>query len=259
MNFGRKRGARELALTFLVPFLFWFPIYGLWNLLRGKPLLVESTPLGLLAGTSIHLWFLPFMFVVLLVLNQLKRPALRKPLFFGSMIAAPLLVVTAPFWRGVIATGQMPLGQWVHALPAVLLGIVIGLSDGSLVRRVLVVGATVITVGVMWRQDVPPLFSQVAYLVGMSALLLSMAIPACLTERVDVTTVSGCMMGVYLMHPMALSIFGVVLGKGTLPTATVAFIACTLASLFVQSRIPALHPVVLARPRPAFARRTRMG
>lgn len=248
-NFHRRRSAGELAKTFLLPFAFWFPVYGLVNVAKHKPFLPDYTPLGVLTGTSIHLWFLPFMFLVLLGLNQMKHDRLRWQLSITAMLATLLLVVTSPVWGHQSAFVRAPLGQWLHALVAVLIGAGLGLSKGSVPMRLLVIGVGAISLTVLWDQA-DPLYSPLAYTVGLLALLVALATPARWTRNRDVGRISSCMMGVYLMHPIALTVFGSVFGKGTLVTAMMAFLGCTIASLVLRSAAPILRPVLLAQPRP---------
>ncbi len=249
-NFPRRRSAGELAKTFLLPFAFWFPVYGLVNVVKHKPFLLENSLLGVLAGTSAHLWFLPFMFIVLLGLNQLKHDRLRWQLSITAMLATLLLIVTSPAWGHQSALVRAPLGQWLHGSVAVLIGAGLGLSKDSVPMRLLVIGVGAISIYLLWAQA-DPLYSPLAYTIGLVALLVVLAVPPRWTQTWDVGRVSGCMMGVYLMHPIALTVFGSVLGKGTLLTAVMAFLGCTIASLVLRSAAPMLRPVLLAQPRPA--------
>lgn len=249
-NFQRRRSAGQLAQTFLLPFAFWFPVYGLVNVAKHKPFLLEYTPLGVLAGTSIHLWFLPFMFLVLLGLNQLKHDRIRRPLAVVAMLATLLLVLTSPAWGHQPNLVRAPLGQWLHALVAVFIGAGLGLSKNSVPMRLFIIGVGAISLALLWCQN-DPLYSPLAYTVGFAALLVALATPPRWTRHWDVGLISGCMMGVYLMHPIALTVFGSVFGKGTLVTAIMTFLGCTIASLVLRSAAPMLRPVLLAQPRPA--------
>lgn len=250
VNSARKRSAADIASTFLIPLVFWFPVYGIINLLKSKPFLPENTMLGLLAGTSIHLWFLPFMFIVLLVLNQLKRDSLRNPLFIVALAGTLALVLSSPAWSQSAFLDRAPLGQWLHALPAVLLGIAIGLSRNSPARWAVVLLVMLVTISALWLQA-RPLFSPLAYSLGLAVLLGAMSVPRFWLQGIDVRFLSGSMMGVYLMHPLALSVFGVLLGKGTLLTVVAAFTASTIATLVLREVLPALRPVLLAQAKPA--------
>lgn len=249
-NFARKRSAAELATTFLVPFAFWFPIYGLVNLAKGKPVLIANDALGLFAGTSIHLWFLPFMFAVLFVLNRFKYPSFRVPLFVAANVA--MLALTSPLWKDQPGLAQAPVGQWLHASAAVCAGIAIGLSRGSVRMTVVTAALIAVAVASLWFQA-DPLFSPLAYSVGLSALLIALFVPVRWPANLNVAPLSACMMVVYLMHPLALTVFNVVLGKGTFATSLAAFVACSIATFVLREAAPWLRPVLLAQRRPVSA------
>lgn len=249
-NFGLKRKVSDLAATFLVPFVFWFAVYGLLNVIKGKPILVEADVLGVFAGTSIHLWFLPFMFVVLLVLNRLKMQSFELPLFVFALLAGVATVATSPLWQDMTVLERAPLAQWVHALPAVFFGICIGLSQHSRTRSVAVVAGVITALALIWSRE-EPLFSPIAYTLGLLSLLIAQAIPTRWTAGINVRPLSDCMMGVYLMHPIGLYIFGQVYGHGTMRTALSAFLATVIATMIVRVGLPALKPFALGQQQSA--------
>lgn len=249
-NLSRRRSSGELATTFLVPLAFWFPVYGVVNLARGRPFVPDNGLLGILAGPSIHLWFLPFMFAVLVVLNQLKHEQWRVPLFACAIVAMPGLAATSPLWSDSDWLSRAPLGQWVHASAAVCAGAAIGLSQGSARMMATTVVAIAATLVLLWTQA-DPLFSPLAYTLGLPALLVARFAPVRWPAGFDVTPLAACMMGVYLMHPLALGAFGAILGKGTAFAAIAAFISCTIATYVWREVRHALRPAAPAQPRPA--------
>lgn len=64
--------AKDRARRLLIPWLIWSAIYAAFKLLEvvwhHKPLGSEFSATMLLTGTSLHLWFLPFAYVVCLFL-----------------------------------------------------------------------------------------------------------------------------------------------------------------------------------------------
>ena len=108
-----RMGMADRARRLLLPFLIWSAVYALfraWNAAeQGQALFEWWKPRMFLTGTSIHLWFLPFAFLVALV-----APALRasRIVLFLPVLAAALLS-----WIG--ETSVWPWYQWSFgAIPA---------------------------------------------------------------------------------------------------------------------------------------------
>ena len=86
-------------------------------------------PLFFLYGTAVHLWYLPFIFMVTVGCAYLKGAVVRDDskrqitFVLGAIIAfVAAILITATFndWRA----WPVPLPQWITSLPAVLLGAV---------------------------------------------------------------------------------------------------------------------------------------
>ena len=100
-NWERTRSAGQLARTLLMPWAFWWLAYGLLNLTRHQDVAQAPGVLGaVLFGTSAHLWFIPYMFMVLLLLNILKRHAGPRQLALAAASLAAAGLVSAGLWRG---------------------------------------------------------------------------------------------------------------------------------------------------------------
>ncbi|WP_260599068.1 hypothetical protein [Sphingomonas endolithica] len=108
-NLDRIRSPAALARALLLPWAFWMVVYGAVNLAQHRPF-VEASFMGILYGSSPHLWFLPFMFAVLTVLNMLKSlaPAI---LFYGSALVATALLLTVTMWRSASLEWSLPFPQ----------------------------------------------------------------------------------------------------------------------------------------------------
>jgi hypothetical protein len=225
-NWHRVRSAASLATTLLAPWAFWFVVYGLVNILGHKahPTGWPCGPLGLLAGTSIHLWFLPFMFMVLVLLNAAKPRVDRQILLWLSAIVGTTLLAGAPLWHEGWAELPRPLAQWMQGLPAVFGGLVVGLTRGKSMASfggmvALLAGLVVAVTAALPGLSAP-------YLVGTIALGLTLAIShRGLPAWFNVQPVADCMFGVYLLHPLALTATNRLIGPATLVGATMAFIA----------------------------------
>jgi surface polysaccharide O-acyltransferase-like enzyme len=208
---GADRGLRDFATSragrLLVPWLGWSLVYGGLKLaevvLTPRSLADEFAAWMLLTGPAIHLWFLPFAFVASLLAWPLVRTMRNRPMAAGIVFAVAALAVHG--WRqGTVL--PVPAAQWVHALPAVLPGLGIGIAgagrDAPMAGRKQMVHVTACVAA-------PVLVAAVA--VGWTAGLLQLGLAAtallvCLSLRMEPTalsaTASQIALTVYLCHPM---------------------------------------------------------
>ncbi len=123
---SRAYSVLQRAERLLIPCALWSVPYALSNLYFTGQIFREDAPLlSMVLGTpSIHLWYLTFVFIALIVFDQLKRWVSIGTLGVLSMIAAIALLGSSPVWRDVSLPS--PAGQYLHALPAFLIGIYAG-------------------------------------------------------------------------------------------------------------------------------------
>lgn len=127
LRYAAGRGQR-----LLVPWLVASAFYGGLKLIevsRGASLGSEFSKEMWLTGTATHLWFLPFAFAMGIALWPLGRVLRTAPV----MIWAGLSLIFTGLALAALAGMQTntlpaPLAQWAYALPAVLLGVAIGLT-----------------------------------------------------------------------------------------------------------------------------------
>jgi hypothetical protein len=214
-NFGK------LAKRILIPWVFWSVFYLGWRYAAdGDPFHLGMNPFqSILYGT--HLWYLPFIFVVILVAGSIRSPLL--PLASG--VVAFALLAAAPFWRDLQLQLAPPLAQWLHALPAAFLGIACRSRYG------MALAAAGLVIGTMWQIAGVSL----PYAVGGGVVIAAILLPRI---RWNVEAISSCMFGVYLVHIAALGIFNRISGQATLATALLAFLASLIGVLVVRRMIP---------------------
>jgi peptidoglycan/LPS O-acetylase OafA/YrhL len=228
VNWNKPRSMATLAKALLLPWLFWLAIYASLNILRHKAVFAEgpvfSQALYGTTGSGKHLWFLPFIFVNLALLNILKRFAPAAVVFLPSLLAAAALLFTAGLWRDASVAWMPPYTQWMQSIAAVLAGCAIGLAPrlGALGKLTLPLLAAV----VIWL-----IFSQVPaisipYALGLSAVVMAdyagerWPLPSTIIQPT-----AACMFGVYLLHPLILSIASKFLGEASWPSVLTAFLA----------------------------------
>jgi hypothetical protein len=189
---------KSKAKRILLPWLVWFGIYGALNVARGLPFIPgDGLVSGILTGTSIHLWYMPFMFGVLCILDWTKvkldvRASARLYATLGLMVLG-----TAFLWRTPSLRFPLPLPQYFHAGAAVLLGAVFANRHG-LPRNIfalVVLAFTGLSAALMPWEGLG-----LTYLIGIviaAAVLLS---KRDVLGHLNVSRISGCMQGVYLSH-----------------------------------------------------------
>jgi len=112
----------------LIPWLFWFFVYGLLHVMNGTSFLpvtgdIVSTVLN---GPRMHLWYLPFIFITSVIIvfyyNMVEQCSILKKynlLFF--MLLSIILLIISPLWRPWSLGLGVPWRCWFLAfLPFVL-------------------------------------------------------------------------------------------------------------------------------------------
>jgi peptidoglycan/LPS O-acetylase OafA/YrhL len=226
---GAPDGAtlRRRALRLLRPWLLWFGLYAAFNLARGLPALPLEQGLlaGVLAGPSIHLWYLPFVFGVLGGLDVLRAHVAPRTLSAAAFGLALLVLATAPWWRPVTLDLPYPLLQWADATAPVLAGI-FALGAGHWTRPVALAMAALLLAAAAGLAA----FEWVGtpYAVGLGAAFwMLLRVPAAVSGRPAVfSTLTDCAFGIYLSHSL---VFALLLGVPWLPAEALPLAIFALA------------------------------
>lgn len=224
---ARVKPVAERAKRLLLPWLIWFIAYGTLNLIVGKPFMDSAGGIvsAILAGTSLHLWYLPFIFIFLVLLDLARKAIPEKALAYAFMAATLVFFLTTPYWRTLQCA--LPLPQYLHASGAVFCGVV--LANARTVPRVALVAFTLLLLSAIVLVGLPYSGVGLTYLVGISATAFVLMPDWNVNAPKWVLWVSECTMGIYLTHVIwikALGLFGV-------PELAVPFIAFTLSLLSV--------------------------
>ncbi|MFG1275743.1 acyltransferase family protein [Xanthobacter flavus] len=219
------RSAAQLANVLLIPWFFWSMIYALINIVTNRPMIVTGDLVtGILYGTSPHLWFLPYIFVVLASVNTLKKANRPDLVFWASLSLGIALLLTADLWSPVLLNCAPPFAQWIHAVPPTLIGIAIGamykLRLGPAIICVLVPLALVF----LGFQEVAGV--SIPYVIGILSVMFLFYFGIYWNPHLwNIRAISELTMGVYLSHMIWVGIFNNILGRGTFVAATAAFLA----------------------------------
>lgn len=197
--FGRILARR--ALRMLSPWAVWMAAYGIRNHIIDRNIVETDRGWinGVLAGTNIHLWYLPYMFAVTVGLD-LAIPRLRRS-WMGAVAAvgAIALLSTPQIWRPWAATHGYPTVQYIHGIAAIFAGVFLAAFNDLPKRWSLPLLAMLFaTCAVDFWLKIEGVGT--AYLTGIVLCSWVLLRPPKLPSRLDVRTISGCMFGVYLSH-----------------------------------------------------------
>lgn len=209
---GITRFVRRRCDRLIVPWLFWSVVYGVCKF--GKAMLMmdmESlhevlSMKSLLAGTHIHLWYLPFAFVSGLLIYIVNGWTLRVS-NAAAILAATILGVLTLWGNAMFVFGRtlpIPLPQWCYGLAAILLGFAIGRcmlfrSPNTRASMLLVIAVTVSATCVV-LSFMGFLSLGVPYGLGTALVCVAWALP--LGSDAVVRRLAPLAFGVYLIHPL---------------------------------------------------------
>ena len=244
----QKRATRLLA-----PWIAWSGVYALFEVgrhsLAGEGALDWVEPWMWIAGTSFHLWFLPFGFAASVTVNaalRLARPA--RPAAQATVAAlagAALLVAIDPLKRLIAPVN--PFDLWIDGLPTLLFGIAVGRSIAvtDRVRRaalLLVVAALGLVPFVLGSTVLPASGLYERYAVAIPVVCLGLIVPV--PDRRWMATLAATNLGVYLVHMLAIRVMDrlpAIASVHELARVAIAYGLCLLAVLAIRrTKLPHL-------------------
>jgi hypothetical protein len=213
----------DRAVYFFRLWLIWSLIYGSLkvadSLLSGGSWQQEFVPSMILTGPSIHLWFLPFAAVVVLLIDVARRVFIVPAALVASVLA---------FWGSSQGNLAVPLSQWIFVLPSLAFGIV-------LYRRSALPAAAIV-IAVAWAFGWTSGLLQFAIAICLAVATKHLFLPATwLTDRMRDSA-----LGIYLIHPIFISVFERIGVVDPATLAALSIVASALAVFFLRSRLPAL-------------------
>ena len=234
------------AKRIAIPWLFWCVVYRIiYEVVSDEPFALLSEPFSLLIGPSIHLWFLPFDMIALLLIpilsNWLRTPRdLLIACLLLPAVALPLGWLHADVglagWFISMANAPQPLPQWYYSLPIFLYGALAAAGH---------------RMGLIWMPLASAALISAALLVAAPEFAsVQMILTALVFEIVWRVTINGTWptklasyaFGIYLMHPafmlVAFKVFGVDVDRSF--AALFTFFAAWAATA-VFHRLPVLN------------------
>lgn len=223
----------------IVPWLFWFLIYGIANVLVGKPFveLNGSVLEAILAGSKIHLWYLPFIFCAIISYLTLMRFMTFKTITIFSGILYIGCVLTINIWREWSLAMGPPIAQYFHAIPAVLLGGVFATYKYLEHKQfnMMLLGLLLVTYSAISIKGFGVPFMVAIVLVYMSIIKLN---NVKFTEKI--LLLSKQTYGIYLVHPIFLFVVSKVNNNLGYLMPLAVFICSFLAVFVFKLTLPKL-------------------
>jgi hypothetical protein len=198
------------ANRLLIPWLFWFFVYGLLHIIKGTSFLPVTGNMfsAVLNGTRMHLWYLPFLFITSVIIvfyyNTVEQHSiLRKYNLVFFMFLSIIFLFAMPLWRPWSLVLGVPWGNWFIVFPALFIGTTLAnlknkLSDYwkiILYMIIIILISTWLTLSGQWLGR-PYLFS---ILLFVTAIHLKFDI----TRHSNIIMkLSNCTYGIYLIHPL---------------------------------------------------------
>lgn len=241
-SFGRA-GTYPLAARLrrlLLPWAVWCAFYWLVEYDvsdRDRLLVLPTDPWSLLAGPSVHLWFLPFVALASLGVAPLGRWITARG---RALVAAGgLFAFGLPLWWAHLGAGlPQPIEQWAFALPLYGAGLILGLGkEGHATPIAVVMSMLGLTLAMFALVGPAPWVWT-----GALSVLLFLALWHMPMAGAAARIAAGPgrdAFGIYLMHPFFLLVIYKFLGPdlGWPVNATLAF-AMSWAATAILRRLP---------------------
>jgi peptidoglycan/LPS O-acetylase OafA/YrhL len=224
------------AKRLVVPWLIWSLFYRLVMLkvVDGpEKYAILSDPWSLLTGSAIHLWFLPFVMLAMVMVEPAGRfvtsvPRLAVALTGLALVSAPML------WLHQFAGWPQPMPQWLIAFPVYALGLGLGLAHPLgkplwpvLAAAVMTLWAYFISGGALWSATI------------LTSILLFEAFWRLPLRGKWLPMLGQSAFGIYLIHPFFMLVTYKLFGADVMrmQAAVVTFLLSWAAVLLFR-RVP---------------------
>lgn len=206
LNLKKKEQGLYLKNNFnrlIVPWIIWCFIYAVGNkVIHGYFFTVDEIDLfTLLRGSKTHLWYLPFMFTILVIVNS-QRKTDDLIVVISCLLLYIFMMFLTPIWRQFSVNLPEPFPQYFHILPAVFASLAISKSSKENIPVVI----TALLISTFFSINFKGIF--VPYLTGLIMFSFVLTFPFfSLKKHVWVDLFSKQSMGIYLIHPAFIHFF----------------------------------------------------
>ena len=214
LDFSTAGPILDRARRLLLPWAFWSLVYALLQLRRvvfaGLPFAEAFDPWMPLYGTSAHLWFLPWLFVLEIVTSLAARVGAlvseryRAAFWFGVAALFPVLVpIPVPYGPTWL------LAKWVMALVAVPAALAFAELSKKRPAGWLALAAAVLAAWALTSELTQTIGWSARYALAAALLALALLRPGRI-DRIDRPSriAVDSVMGVYAIHPIAITLLG---------------------------------------------------
>ena len=198
----------------LQPWLFWWVVYGLGKVVKAA-YTMDLSPVErmlsletFLAGTCIHLWYLPYAFASGFLLYQLNRRIAKAndTLVIFAATAVGILTLAACTVSMQAFRLAPPWPQWEFGLAAIPLGLAVGRSLAAPSRRVqmerlAVISAVTMGVSLVLVSRVP---YSAAFPYSLALVLVCLAYGCPISSNGFIAAAAPLTLGIYLLHPLVI-------------------------------------------------------
>jgi len=186
----------------VLPYFFWFIFYFLFLFFANKSINPKNLPLisYIVTSPSVHLWFLPFVFMVLCSIDVIKKIMDNNHRYIVCIFSAlfsVILIVVSPIWRTYSL--PVPLAQYIHVTAAVFIGVFLSCSH-NVSKSVVLSLILMLISSMLWVIYLNQPAIGVSYLVGFMPCVLLLAKESFFGKSSLILFVANMSFGVYLVH-----------------------------------------------------------
>lgn len=153
---------------------------------------------GFLSGTSIHLWYMPFIFMAIVVFDRIKVYVGNETLSYACIFIAICILLLSQFWRSQSISLGYPYAQYAHALDGVLIGVFF--ANCSALPRTLRAGFILLILAfvLIFTFTLPGV--GVPYFLGILVAAFTLLPKWEFNFDARINCLSECTLGIYLSH-----------------------------------------------------------
>jgi hypothetical protein len=239
----KTKTASDLAIRLLVPWVCWFVVYSAINYFRGLPIFRASNGLisDILVGPAMHLWYLPFTFFTIPTIKFVQRRLRPSLFFFVATVLAFLGLLTniiSYSWKL-----DVPYPQYLFAIAPVATGIVLGMRDQIKFARMaifIILALSLLLCLTPWSNLCVP------YFIGLGITTLAIEYGDRLVPIIfKIDWLSKCTSGVFLTHPLFLSLAKLITNNPTVAGVVAAYLLSTASTFLILREAPPMIGQIL--------------